>query len=98
MLLWKRLHALLGGNVPSSDEDEDDGENAEEEAVRAIYSSLNSFKKRMPEEFNAWPERENLRQCVESNDIHVVADLFKNWHNYANDIYGQADEAGMDVA
>ena len=93
----KNITALLGGYVPSSDEDEDDGENAEAEAVQAIYDTLNSFKKRMPEEFNAWPERDTFVTAWESNDIQVVADLFKNWHNYANDIYGQADEAGMDV-
>ena len=97
----KKITALLGGNVPSSDEepeDEDDGENAESEATQAIYDTLNSFKKHMPEEFNAWPERDTfVKAWWESNDIQVVADLFKNWHNYANDIYGQADEAGMDV-
>ena len=51
----------------------------------------------MPEEFNAWPEREAFVNAWEANDVDTVADLFKNWHNYANDIYGQADEAGMDV-
>ena len=96
----ENITALLGGNVPSSDEDdedEDDGENAEAEATQAIYDTLNSFKKRMPDEFNAWPEREAFVNAWEANDISTVADLFKNWHNYANDIYGQADEAGMAV-
>ena len=86
------------GAGSAEDDEGGDENNAEEEAVRAIYSSLNSFKKRMPEEFNAWPERDTFVTAWESNDIQVVADLFKNWHNYANDIYGQADEAGMDVS
>ena len=88
---------MLGGVPPGDDADEEEENNAEEEAVNAIYSSLNSFKKRMPDEFNAWPEREAFVNAWEANDISTVADLFKNWHNYANDIYGQADEAGMDV-
>ncbi len=87
---------MLGG-TPRDDAEEEEENNAEEEAVSAIYSSLTSFKKRMPEEFNAWPERDTFVTAWESNDIQVVADLFKNWHNYANDIYGQADEAGMSV-
>ena len=85
------------GAGSAEDDEGGDENNAEEEAVRAIYSSLNSFKKRMPEEFNAWPEREAFVNAWEANDISTVADLFKNWHNYANDIYGQADEAGMAV-
>jgi hypothetical protein len=93
----KSITKMLGGVPPGDDADEEEENNAEEEAVGAIYSSLNSFKKRMPEEFNAWPEREAFVNAWEANDISTVADLFKNWHNYANDIYGQADEAGMDV-
>jgi hypothetical protein len=93
----KSITKMLGGVPPGDDADEEEENNAEEEAVNAIYSSLNSFKKRMPEEFNAWPEREAFVNAWEANDIATVADLFKNWHNYANDIYGQADEAGMDV-
>ena len=85
------------GAGSAEDDEGGDENNAEEEAVNAIYSSLNSFKKRMPDEFNAWPEREAFVNAWEANDISTVADLFKNWHNYANDIYGQADEAGMDV-
>ena len=85
------------GAGSAEDDEGGDENNAEEEAVRAIYSSLNSFKKRMPDEFNAWPEREAFVNAWETNDVDTVADLFKNWHNYANDIYGQADEAGMAV-
>ena len=91
----KSITQMLGGVTPGDDEEEEN--NAEEEAVSAIYSSLNSFKKRMPDEFNAWPEREAFVNAWEANDISTVADLFKNWHNYANDINGQADEAGMAV-
>jgi hypothetical protein len=93
----KSITKMLGGVPPGDDADEEEENNAEEEAVGAIYSTLTSFKKRMPEEFNAWPEREAFVNAWEANDISTVADLFKNWHNYANDIYGQADEAGMDV-
>ena len=93
----KSITQMLGGAPPGDDADEEEENNAEEEAVNAIYSSLNSFKERLPDEFNAWPEREAFVNAWEASDISTVADLFKNWHNYANDIYGQADEAGMDV-
>ena len=94
----RSITQMLGGVPPGDDaEEEEDENNAEEEAVSAIYSSLTSFKKRMPEEFNAWSEREAFVNAWEANDVDTVADLFKNWHNYANDIYGQADEAGMSV-